>query len=115
VIILKDIDQAQTIHFITKSENWDLMLLTDEQTKAVINIESFSFVLGDYTTALTANFFGLVEANHTYTMELKSSITERVVFRDKMLITNQVNLERFSTVAGRFNSNTTTNDFIVYE
>ena len=115
MIILKSINQNQTIHFITKAENWDLFTLTDEQTKEVINVETFTYVIGDYTTALTCNFYTLVKQNHTYTLELKSSISEKVVFRDKVLITNQNNLEKFSTVNGRFTSNETLNEFVIYE
>lgn len=115
MIIIKSINSNQTIHFITKKENWDLFLITDEQTKEVINIELFTFVVGDYTTAITVNLFGLIKLDHTYTMELKSSISERTIFRDKILCTNQINLEKFSTVQGRFTSNETLNDFVIYE
>jgi len=115
VIIFKSINQNQTVHFITKDEAWDLFLITDEQTKEATTIEFFTYVIGEYTTALTVNLWGLVKENRTYTMELKSSISDKVVFRDKILITNQVNLEKFSTVNGRFTSNESLNEFIVYE
>ena len=115
MVILKDINANQTIHFITKDEPWDQFLLTDEQTKGVTNIEGFSYVIGDYTTALTFNFFGIVKQNRSYTFQLISSVSEKVVFRDKMFCTNQINLENYKITNGKFTENTTTNDFIIYE
>ena len=112
MVILKDINQNQTIHFITKAEPWDLFLLVNEQTKEVTNIEGFSFVVGDYTTALTVNLFGVISQDSTYTFELKNSINDKVVFRDKLFCTNQTN---YSTVRGVFSAHTTLNEFIVYE
>lgn len=115
MIIFKSTNANQTVHFITKDEAWDLFIITDEQTKDVVTVEDYTYVIGDYTTALTVNLWGLVKENHTYIMELKSSISEKVVFRDKILITNQVNLEKFSTVNGRFTSNESLNEFVIYE
>jgi len=115
MVILKDINAAQTIHFITKAEYWDLFLLTDEQTKEVVNIEGFSYTIGDYTTALTFNFYGKVKQNRAYTFELISSVSERVVFRDKLFCTNQISLENYKITAGKFTEHTSNNDFIIYE
>jgi hypothetical protein len=115
MVILKDINANQTIHFITKALPWDTFQITDEQTKEVYTIENFTFTIGDYTTALTKNFNGIIKQNRSYTMELSRYSNGKVVFRDKIFCTNQSSLESYRVTAGKFTEHTTNNDFIIYE
>jgi len=87
------------------------MIITDEQTNTSVSTQSFSQSQGDYVY-LIQHIFSLIEG-HFYTLELKNSSNE-IIYKDKIFCTAQP-LVTFSVNNNQYVSNSTTNDFIVYE
>jgi tagatose-1,6-bisphosphate aldolase non-catalytic subunit AgaZ/GatZ len=76
----------------------------------MVTITPFTHTEGDYYDTLEAEF-SLVE-NHFYILVIKDGTT--IIYRDKIFCTDQ-NLVTFSVNNGQYVSNSTTNEFIVYE
>jgi hypothetical protein len=103
MILLTTDTDSQTFYCIPRNNEIDGLFITDEQTNVEIEVTIEAIIQGDYTTSVEANF-ELVE-NHFYKLELRNGTD--VVFYGKVFCTNQNN--------GTYQSNTTTNEFIVYE
>jgi len=86
------------------------MQITDEQTNVTANVTISSSTIGDYINTITATF-ALVEG-HFYNLVIKNGST--TLFKDKVFCTAQT-LSTYTVNNGQYVSNTTTNDFIVYE
>jgi hypothetical protein len=99
----------QTFVFIPRN-NFDSVQITDDQTNVTVEITPYTFTQGDYYSTLEAEF-NLVE-NHFYNLVIKDGAN--VVYRDRIFCTNQ-SVEAFSVNNGQYVSNSTTNEFIVYE
>ena len=100
----------QVLRFIPRSNTFNSVKITDEQTNVTTIINSYTFAAGDYWCSLSA-IFNLKE-NHFYTIEIKNNTT--IVFRDKIFCTDQ-STSSFSVNNAQYTSNNTTNTFIVYE
>ena len=100
----------QVLRFIPRSNTFNSVKITDEQTNVTTIINSYTFEAGDYWCSLSA-VFNLKE-NHFYTIEIKNANT--IVFRDKIFCTDQ-STSSFSVNNAQYTSNNTTNTFIVYE
>lgn len=87
------------------------MIITDEQTNTSVSTQSFTQSQGDYVY-LIQHIFSLIEG-HFYTLELKNSSNE-IIYKDRIFCTAQP-LVTFSVNNNQYVSNSTTNDFIVYE
>ena len=87
------------------------MVITDEQTNTPISIQSFGQSQGDYVN-LISHTFNLIEG-HFYTLELQNPSND-IIYKDKIFCTAQP-LVTFSVNNNQYVSNSTTNDFIVYE
>jgi len=91
------------------------MELTDEQTNEVFVITINSTTTGEYVNTINADFntsqLELIEG-HTYTLVLR--VGTNIIFKDKVFCTAQP-LVTFSVNNNQYVSNSTTNDFIVYE
>ena len=100
----------QKIFFIPRSNVFNSVKITDEQTNVTTIINSYTFSSKDYWSTLES-IFNLKE-NHFYTIEIKNENT--IVFRDKIFCTDQ-STSSFSVNNAQYTSNSTQNTFIVYE
>jgi len=110
MIVLTTDTTPQTFVFIPRNSSFDTVEITDEQTNVMVSIDTYTHTEGDYYDTLEAEF-SLFE-NHFYTLVIKDGTT--IVYRDKIFCTDQP-LVTFSVNNGQYVSNSTTNEFIVYE
>lgn len=110
MIVLQETNDPQTFSFIPRSDSYDALFLTDDQTNVEAEVTIDDNVVGDYINTITATF-DLIEG-HFYNLVLKDGAD--VVYKDKVFCTNQP-VVSFSVNNGQYVSNSTTNDFIVYE
>jgi len=110
MILLTTDTDSQVFYCIPRNNEIDGLFITDEQTNVETEITIEAIIQGDYTTSVEASY-ELVE-NHFYKLELRNGTD--VVFYGKVFCTNQ-NKVTFSVNNGTYQSNTTTNEFIVYE
>jgi hypothetical protein len=110
MIVLTPSTSAQTFSFIPRFENYTTMAITDEETNVTTTIAITSSTQGGYVNTITATF--ALRDNHTYTLLLKFG--SLICHKDKLFCTNQ-SISTFSVNNGQYKSNTTTNEFIVYE
>ncbi len=87
------------------------MVITDEQTNTPVSTQAHFYGVGDYVNTIQ-HTFTLIEG-HFYTLELKNS-TNDIIFKDRIFCTAQP-LVTFSVNNNQYVSNSTTNEFIVYE
>jgi len=100
---------TQTFPLITRGGTLTDIVLKDEQTNVEILL-SYTTTQGSYYTIIQA-IFNLVE-NHFYTLTCFND--SEIIYRDKVFCTDQP-IVTFSVNNGQYTSNTTTNEFIVYE
>jgi len=116
MIVLTPSTSPQTFSFIPRDNTFNVMELTDEQTNETIPVAITSSTSGDYVYTITATFnsssLQLIEG-HTYLLELRNLLSE-IIYKDKIFCTAQP-LVTFSVNNNQYVSNSTTNDFIVYE
>lgn len=110
MIVLQETNDPQTFSFIPRSDSYDALFLTDDQTNVEEEVTISSNTIGDYVNTITATFD--LKEGHFYNLVLKDG--SDVVFKDKVFCTNQP-IVSFSVNNGQYTSNSTTNDFIVYE
>lgn len=110
MIILTTDTTPQTFVFIPRVLVFDTVEITDDQTNQTVAITPYTFTEGDYYNTLEAEF-SLVE-NHFYNLVIKDGST--IVYRDRIFCTDQ-SVVTFSVNNGQYVSNSTTNEFIVYE
>ena len=110
MIVLTTVLTPQTFNFIPRSSAFNLVQITDELTNTTVVIDTYTFTEGDYFSTLESEF-NLVE-NRFYILTIKDK--SQTVYKDKIFCTNQ-SLETFSVNNGQYVSNSTTNEFIVYE
>lgn len=110
MIVLTSDLTPQTFNFIPRSAAFDLVEITDELTNKTVVIDTYTFTQGDYISTFEAEF-NLVE-NHFYILTIKNA--SDTIYKDKIFCTNQ-SLVTFSVNNGQYVSNSTTNEFIVYE
>jgi CRISPR/Cas system endoribonuclease Cas6 (RAMP superfamily) len=117
MIVLTPSTSPQTFSFIPRDNTFNVMEVTDEQTNITTNIFILSTTTGDYVNTLTAIYNDLITIvlieGHFYTLQLKNSSNE-IIYKDKIFCTAQP-LVTFSVNNNQYVSNTTTNEFIVYE
>lgn len=110
MIVLTPSTSPQTFSCIPRDNTFNVMEITDEQTNVTTTITISSRTVGDYIYTITANY-ALIEG-HTYTLVLKYGTN--IIYKDRIFCTAQP-LVTFSVNNNQYVSNTTTNDFIVYE
>jgi len=109
IVLTTDIT-PQTFNLIPRSSTFDLVQITDELTNKTVVIDTYTFTEGDYYSTLESEF-NLVE-NRFYILTIKNG--SATVYKDKIFCTDQ-SLVTFSVNNGQYVSNSTTNEFIVYE
>jgi hypothetical protein len=110
MIVLTTDTTPQIFNFIPRSSTFDLVQITDELLNTTVVIDTYTFTEGDYFSTLESEF-NLME-NRFYNLVVKDGTT--TVYKDKIFCTNQ-SLITFSVNNGQYVSNSTTNEFIVYE
>jgi hypothetical protein len=110
MIVLTPSTSPQTFSCIPRDNTFNVMQITDEQTNITTTITINSRTTGNYVYTITANF-ALIEG-HTYNLVLKFG--NNIIYKDKVFCTAQP-LVTFSVNNNQYVSNSTTNDFIVYE
>lgn len=110
MIVLTPATTPQTFSCIPRDNTFNVMQITDEQTNVTTTITITSRTTGNYIYTITASF-ALIEG-HTYTLVLKFG--NNIIYKDKVFCTAQP-LVTFSVNNNQYVSNSTTNDFIVYE
>lgn len=110
MIILQEVGTAQSFSFIPRSDSYNTLQITDEQTGVTSNVTITSSVVGQYYHTITATFS--LKENHYYTLTLKQNTD--IVYKDKVFCTNQ-SIPTFSVNNGQYIVNTSNNDFILYE
>lgn len=110
MIVLQETNDPQTFSFIPRSDSYDGLFLTDDQTNVEVEVTISSNTIGDYINTITATFD--LTQGHFYNLVVKDG--SDVVYKDKVFCTNQP-IVSFSVNNGQYTSNSTTNDFIVYE
>jgi hypothetical protein len=110
MIVLQETGSAQTFSFIPRSQSYDALYLTDDQTNVEVQVTIDASTQGDYLDTITATF--TLTEGHFYNLVVKDGAD--VVFKDRVFCTNQA-IVSFSVNNGQYTSNSTTNDFIVYE
>jgi len=108
MILLQQIGTEQTIRFIPRTESYDGLFITDDQTNTEVQVAIASTVQGDYYDTINATFT-LVQ-NHFYNLEIRNGTT--VVYKDKIFCTNQ-SADSYSINNGKFTSQSSDNEFIV--
>ena len=87
------------------------MVITDEQTNTPVSTNAHGFGQGDYYNAISHSFT-LIEG-HFYTLELLNP-NNNIIYKDRIFCTAQP-LVTFSVNNNQYVSNSTTNEFIVYD
>jgi len=117
MIVLTPSTNAQTFYYVPRvlSPAFDeipiTMVTKDEQTNIVVSTIDQFYGGGNYVH-LIQHTFSLIEG-HFYTLELLNSNNE-IIYKDRIFCTAQP-LVTFSVNNNQYVSNSTTNDFIVYE
>jgi hypothetical protein len=110
MIILQEIATQQTFSFIPRSETYDSMFITDDQTNTEVEVTIDSSTNGDYYDTISAIFS--LKQNHFYTLVVKNGSS--IVHIDRIFCTNQP-VATYSVNNGEFTSRASNNEFIIYE
>jgi hypothetical protein len=102
---------SQTFNCTPRTGTITDLLITDESTNVTINVPIINQVAFSYFYQIEA-IFNLTE-NRFYMIELQDTNGNRLLL-EKAFCTNQP-LATFSVNNGQYVSNTTTNEFIIYE
>jgi len=117
MIVLTPSGSQQTFYYVPRvlgqgvSEQPLTMVTTDEQTNTPVSTINHFYSVGNYVNSIQ-HTYALIEG-HFYTLELKNSNND-VIYKDRIFCTAQP-LVTFSVNNNQYVSNSTTNDFIVYE
>ena len=110
MIVLTPSGSPQTFSFIPRDNTFNVMELTDDQTNITVAVAITSSTVGDYINTITATF-GLIEG-HFYNLVLR--VGTNIIYKDRIFCTAQ-SLVTFSVNNNQYVSNSTLNEFIVYE
>ena len=87
------------------------MIITDEQTNISVSTTNFFGGFGDYINSISHNFN--LKEGHFYTLQILNPNND-IIYKDRIFCTAQ-SLVTFSVNNNQYVSNSTTNEFIVYE
>ena len=107
MILLQQVGTEQTIRFIPRSESYDGLFITDDQTNTEVQVTIASSVQGDYYDTINATF-SLVQ-NHFYNLEIRNGST--IVYKDKIFCTNQT-IADYTVNNSQYTEQSSTNEFI---
>lgn len=109
MLILREQATSQTFKVIPRYYAADRMTITDEQTRDTISY-NITITQTDYYAVISKII--TLEEGHTYTLTVFDG--PDIVYKDKIFCTNQT-VEAYTINNGAYTSNTTDNEFIVYE
>ena len=117
MIILKVDTNPQSFKCIARSETYDGLFLTDESTHVETQVTIDSQSNNDYYKTIHTTFHTTYPAFHLvddrfYKILIKNGTD--IVYYDIVFVTNQ-NVSTFSVNNNFYNSNSSTNEFIIYE
>ena len=110
MIILQEIATSQTFSFIPRSQTYDSLFITDDQTNTEVEVTISSSTQGDYYDTISATFD--IKQNHFYNLVIKNGTD--IVHKDRIFCTNQP-VATYSINNGEFTSRASNNEFIIYE
>lgn len=110
MIVVNESNTSQSFNFIPRYGTPVTLELTGENTN-VTQVVSGTFTAGDYVY----DFSGILptEENQFYWVVIKDA-SGNLLLKERMFCTNQP-IDTFSVNNGKYISNQTTNDFIMYE
>jgi len=117
MIVLKSTTDAQTFYIITRETSVDVeTILTDDITGTEYTGVGVYELYGDYLKC-SLEFVGLLE-NTFYTLRIKDTNTEKIIYKDKVFVTNQVidqvNQDSYTINKDQYKPQpTSNNDYIV--
>jgi hypothetical protein len=117
MIVLTPSGSTQTFYYAPRvlgqgnNETPHTMIITDEQTNIPVSTISHFVGFGDYVNSIQ-HIFSLIEG-HFYTLKFLNPNND-IIYKDRIFCTAQP-LVTFSVNNNQYVSNTTTNEFIVYE
>lgn len=117
MVVLKSIQDTQIIYIITRETSVNVeTILTDDITGVEYAGTGVYELNGDYLKC-SLEFVGLLE-NTFYTLRVKDTDTEQVIYKDKAFVTdqviNQVNGDNYTINKNKYKPQpTSNNDYIV--
>ncbi len=121
MIVLDRTQSSHTISFIpstyvpTGSAIFRIKVTNEQQNTEVYNQTVSSLTAVDYYYTYTANLALDTAKDQDYLLEITNTATNKVLYRDRILGTNQT-VAAYSINSGEYTTNTTqTNDYLVYE
>ena len=121
MIVLDRTQSSHTISFIpssyvpTGSAIFRIKMTNEQQNTVVYNQTASSLTAVDYYYTYTADLNLDSAKDQDYLLEITNTATNEVLYRDKILGTNQT-VADYSINLGMYTTNTTqNNDFLVYE
>lgn len=113
MIVLRDSTYTQNFKFMPRSYNITSMVFHDEMENVDFTITSPILVTEKYWMQFQDNLqFEFLKEKHTYTLTCYDDTT--VVYRDKIMVTNQ-EISEYTINQGLYVQNVTSNEFIIYE
>lgn len=112
MIVVQQTLLTQTLRFVVRYGVPTSMTLIDENTNVPIVVSNLTFFIQSYTNTCVCTL-PFVKENHFYWAILKDT-NNNVLLKERIFCTNQ-QIDTFSVNHGGYISNTTTNDFIMYE
>lgn len=109
MIILKEQIEAQTINFIPRKMEATTIVIRNETTKEIVEIDA-EFVLNNYYLQST-NIFNLKE-NTFYNLKVLNN--NEIVYLDKIFCTNQT-ISDYTVNENQYVEHTTINEYKIYE
>ena len=110
MIILQEIATQQTFSFIPRSQTYDGLFITDDQTNTEVQVTIDANTNGDYYDTISAIFD--IKQNHFYDLVIKNGTD--IVHKDRIFCTNQP-VATYSVNNGEFTSRASNNEFIINE
>ena len=121
MIVLDRTQSSHTVNFIpssytpTGSAIFRIKVMNEQQNTTVYNQTASSFTAVDYYYKHTANLNLDSAKDQDYILEITNTATNKVLYRDKILGTNQT-VADYSINSGMYTTNTTENNaFLIYE
>jgi hypothetical protein len=111
MIILKEQETAQILNAIIYGSDADTIVLRDEETNIETEIECVFSISKYFVT--TSVIFPIKESKY-YTLTIKDSTRDSIVYRDKIFCTNQ-NLQTYSINKDAYVEHVTTNEYKIFE
>ena len=113
MIVLRDSTYTQNFKFMPRSYNITSMVFHNEMENVDFKITNPVLVTEKYWMQFQEDLqFEFLKEKHTYTLTCYDGDT--IVYRDKIMVTNQ-EISEYTINQGVYVQNVTSNEFIIYE